>query len=90
MYPSITQYIFPSLLTTVYGFSSYSKYGNAFLALSLIFLFINILVSLETVVEKASFKSPFLIPKTNLSKKFICRPACPVYVYVYSFPFASV
>ena len=76
VYASNTQYMFP-LLTTVYGFSSYSKFGSAFLALSITFLFINILLSSVTEFDNANFKSLLFIANISLSINPTCIPEFP-------------
>ena len=76
VYASNTQYIFPSS-TTVYGFSSYIRFGNTALALLTIFLLVKILLSLDIELVIASLISLFFTASINLSQKPTWIPEFP-------------
>ena len=72
----------PSFVITKYGELSYVKYGIIFLALSITFLFVNILLFSLILFEKAKFISPFEKASIILSNVFNFSPASPSYELV--------
>ena len=81
MYASNTHTNFPSSVITIYGSSSYFKYGITTFALFIIFLLISILLFCVTFPENANFKSPSFIERIILSIKFKFKPDFPLYSF---------